>query len=247
MKSKKGSGKENFIRAEESATETELKKKITDFKNEIAANALVIVNEKMPAKVLSLTQFYKTEAFALKNLTTIHTPVISRVSTDEKAEKKRKIEEITPSLEMIPINSNIANLSESLRLESAELLEMLNTVKAWIQLNIPRIEDGNNFSVGVQEETLSELGRAEETALSIIDAIGKFLASRAKLISKITKYPRIADYQKCLADLDEKQFLMIRISCLELRNAFAVLYDMVIKNLEKLKSPRPEGNRLGLL
>jgi len=247
MKSKKGN-KENSI--PESESEIELKKQITNFKNEIALKALQVVNEKMPAKVLSLTQFYKTEAFSLKNLATIHTPVISKTiaSTEEKVpEKKRKIDEITPSSDIIPINSNIANLSETLRMESAELLEMLNTVKAWIQLNIPRIEDGNNFGVGVQEETLSELGRAEETALSIIDAIGKFLASRAKLISKIIKYPRISDYQKCLADLDEKQFLMIRISCLELRNAFAVLYDMVIKNLEKLKSPRPEGNRLGLL
>ncbi len=42
-----------------------------------------------------------------------------------------------------------------------ELVEMLNTVKIWIQLNIPKIEDGNNFGVSIQEETVSELGRAE--------------------------------------------------------------------------------------
>ena len=37
-----------------------------------------------------------------------------------------------------------------LKRELMELIENLNVVKIWIQLNIPRIEDGNNFGVGVQ-------------------------------------------------------------------------------------------------
>ncbi len=42
-----------------------------------------------------------------------------------------------------------------------QLVEAINTVKMWIQLNVPRIEDGNNFGVSIQEETINELGRAE--------------------------------------------------------------------------------------
>lgn len=42
-----------------------------------------------------------------------------------------------------------------------ELIEIIDTVKVWIQLNIPRIEDGNNFGVSIQEETVNELSRAE--------------------------------------------------------------------------------------
>jgi hypothetical protein len=36
----------------------------------------------------------------------------------------------------------------------------LTSVKIWIQLNIPRIEDGNNFGVGVQEESINEIARS---------------------------------------------------------------------------------------
>ncbi len=52
-------------------------------------------------------------------------------------------------------------MQQTLKKEVMELVEMLNTVKIWIQLNIPKIEDGNNFGVSIQEETVSELGRAE--------------------------------------------------------------------------------------
>lgn len=48
-----------------------------------------------------------------------------------------------------------------LKKEILDLIEMINTVKIWIQLNIPRIEDGNNFGVSIQEDTVNELSRAE--------------------------------------------------------------------------------------
>lgn len=34
---------------------------------------------------------------------------------------------------------------KELKKEFLELIESANTIKIWIQLNIPRIEDGNNF------------------------------------------------------------------------------------------------------
>jgi len=86
-----------------------------------------------------------------------------------------------------------------------EFIEQLNSVKMWIQLNIPRIEDGNNFGVSIQvwskpkppsqftklshlqEETLNELTRAEDTAFANLDNIAKYFVTRAKLVSKVRK------------------------------------------------------------
>ena len=31
-------------------------------------------------------------------------------------------------------------------------------LRTWIELNIPKIEDGNNFGVEIQEEIVAELG-----------------------------------------------------------------------------------------
>jgi hypothetical protein len=66
-----------------------------------------------------------------------------------------------------------------------DFIEHLNTVKIWIQLNIPRIEDGNNFGVSIQEETLNELGRAEDAAFGSLDNMSKYFVTRAKLLSKV--------------------------------------------------------------
>lgn len=44
----------------------------------------------------------------------------------------------------------VTEVLDTLKKELLIFLEYLNTVKLWIQLNVPRIEDGNNFGVGIQ-------------------------------------------------------------------------------------------------
>lgn len=47
-------------------------------------------------------------------------------------------------------------------------------VKMWVQLLIPRIEDGNNFGVSIQEETVAELRTVEGEAASYLDQISRY-------------------------------------------------------------------------
>lgn len=51
---------------------------------------------------------------------------------------------------------------------------VLLQVKMWVQLLIPRIEDGNNFGVSIQEETVAELRTVEGEAASYLDQISRF-------------------------------------------------------------------------
>lgn len=46
------------------------------------------------------------------------------------------------------------------------------------------------------------------------------------------------DYRRAILDMDEKQFINIRLVLTEMRNHFATLHDMITKNLEKIKTPR---------
>lgn len=41
-------------------------------------------------------------------------------------------------------------INSLLKEELLQAVEYVNTVKLWVQLNIPRIEDGNNFGVSIQ-------------------------------------------------------------------------------------------------
>lgn len=101
---------------------------------------------------------------------------------------------------MMKSNANLVDLIEKVKPEIRTLIEKCNTVsntlnlkvvgdivefprssvdiyfivlqvKMWVQLLIPRIEDGNNFGVSIQEETVAELRTVEGEAASYLDQI----------------------------------------------------------------------------
>ena len=47
-----------------------------------------------------------------------------------------------------------------------------------------------------QEEVVGELTRSEEYAFGLLDGVLKFFVSRAKLLTKVDKYPNIQDYRR---------------------------------------------------
>ena len=108
----------------------------------------------------------------------------------------------------------------------------------WITLNVPKIEDGNNFGVGVQEEILNELKNCETSFEGLMQQPGNYYASRGKVISKCIKYPEIKDYVNFVEECDEKVFLMHKITLIDIRNTLATLLDMMDKNMDKIKKPK---------
>lgn len=104
---------------------------------------------------------------------------------------------------MMKSNGNLVELIEKVKPEIRTLIEKCNTVskswqlelktfgssffsvfpkmfsfpqvKMWVQLLIPRIEDGNNFGVSIQEETVAELRTVEGEAASYLDQISRFI------------------------------------------------------------------------
>uniref|UniRef100_A0AAZ3SAW0 Proteasome activator PA28 C-terminal domain-containing protein n=1 Tax=Oncorhynchus tshawytscha TaxID=74940 RepID=A0AAZ3SAW0_ONCTS len=126
-------------------------------------------------------------------------------------------------------------------LELDSFLKVIHILLTGILL-IPRIEDGNNFGVSIQEETVAELRTVEGEAASYLDQISRYYITRAKLVSKITKYPHVEDYQRTVTEIDEKEYISLKIIVSELRNQYVTLHDMILKNIEKIKRPRSSNN-----
>jgi proteasome activator subunit 3 (PA28 gamma) len=100
-------------------------------------------------------------------------------------------------------------------------------------------------------EVLSELLRSQESAYNIRDAARQHHLARAKICSKLIKYPHIEDYtvrascvilsytadgtiiQLGLKEHDEKQFFFTRQNLIDIRNVYAVLTDILHKNIAK--------------
>ncbi|MEE6508405.1 hypothetical protein FKM82_020875 [Ascaphus truei] len=144
--------------------------------------------------------------------------------------KKRKLEDsnencpgtkvfVMPS-GMLKSNGQLVEIIEKVKPEIRMLIEKCNTVKMWVQLLIPRIEDGNNFGVSIQEETVAELRTVESEAASYLDQISRYYITRAKLVSKIAKYPHVEDYRRTVTEIDEKEYISLRLIISELRNQY---------------------------
>uniref|UniRef100_V9LAR0 Proteasome activator complex subunit 3 n=1 Tax=Callorhinchus milii TaxID=7868 RepID=V9LAR0_CALMI len=230
------------------------------FRERITSEAEDLVASFFPKKLLELDCFLKEPLLNIQDLATIHSdlnlpvpePIVLSNSHDglDSAHnaKKRKLEDNESNCSgtkvfvmpngMLKSNQQLVEMIEKIKPEIRTLMEKCNTVKMWVQLLIPRIEDGNNFGVSIQEETVAELRTVESEAASYLDQISRYYITRAKLVSKVAKYPHVEDYRRTVSEIDEKEYISLRLIVSELRNQYVTLHDMILKNIEKIKRPR---------
>lgn len=228
------------------------KRKVEEHKNATKKEAEMLVEEVFPTKVMELSELLESDKLNLKRLDQIGVPLNIPVpdpviiKEDGPAAKRARVEEDLPAGSrvmalpngMSPSNRHIVEVVEIVKPHIRELIDHANKVKMWITYMIPRIEDGNNFGVSIQEDTMGEARQVESEAATFFDQISRYFLTRGKIISKVAKYPHIEDYRKTVQELDEKEFISLRFVILELRNHYASLHDIIMKNLDKIKKPR---------
>lgn len=237
--------------------------KVEDYKTSVIKKGEEIVRVKFPEHILLFNKLLEESPFLCDDLSKVHTdlhipvpkpytalPTINHDESESNASKKRCISPEEGSegmvgtkvfllpLGSVPINVTITEMIDTIKPFIRNLVEESNLLKMWISFLIPKIEDGNNFGVSIQEETLEEIRSVESEASVFYEQIARYYLNRAKLVSKVGKYPHIADYRRAVIELDEKQFVSLRVTLAEIRNHYASLHDMINKNLEKIKKPR---------
>uniref|UniRef100_A0A914H0W3 Proteasome activator complex subunit 3 n=1 Tax=Globodera rostochiensis TaxID=31243 RepID=A0A914H0W3_GLORO len=215
-------------------------KKIEEYKNELLKEAEAIVEEKFPSKVIEFNELLKNPKYQYDRL--VEVTALTDVNDILPAPTGEKINDGVPIYAFakgsVKCNEKLAELIDELRPLLHEAIEDVNKVKVWIQFLIPKIEDGNNFGVSIQEECLNETRNVEAEVAGFISQISRYFASRARIATKIAKYPHVEDYRRAMLDTDEKAFINIRLVIIEMRNHFARLYDLLMKNIDKIKKPR---------
>ncbi|KAI1793163.1 proteasome activator pa28 REG alpha/beta subunit [Ganoderma leucocontextum] len=221
------------------------KKQLDAFRDSSGVLAEEVVFKTFPNKVLS--PFHISHAPKTTDSTVYPTPVPSA----EPEPKKRKLDsgdavngiihtetKHAKNPSAMVANKHIGALHEQLKRECQTLAELCDKVKLWINLSMPKIEDGDNFGVQIQEDVLSELHRSQESAYNLRDAARQNHLTRAKICSKIMKYPHLEDYALALKEHDEKQIYVARQNLHDLLSIYAVLTDILHKNIEKIRSPK---------
>ncbi|XP_017052278.1 proteasome activator complex subunit 3 [Drosophila ficusphila] len=234
--------------------------KVQEYKDSLILKAELLITKRFPEKIVQLNELLATSMFNERNFDEVHQdlnipalpPVLVKNHEDGQSEDgdhpptKRPRKDVIvagqPVLALpagtVPCNKPLCEMIKVVKPIIRKLVEDSNLLKMWISFMIPKIEDGNNFGVSIQEDTLAEIQTVESEAAAFFDQISRYFLSRAKVVSKVAKYPHIDDYRRAVVELDEKEYLSLWLVVCEVRNRYSSLHDIVIKNLEKLKKPR---------
>ncbi|XP_074026531.1 proteasome regulator gamma isoform X1 [Leptinotarsa decemlineata] len=228
---------------------------VQDYKEEVKKQAEQLVLKGFPETIVSLNSILETAQFKNRQFSEVHQdlnipvpePIVLNSHTELPPAKKTKLDNrlsqdgtkvmVLPT-GAVSTNKHLVDLIEQVKPHIRKLVEDSNLMKMWISFMIPKIEDGNNFGVSIQEDTLAEVQSVESEAAAFFDQISRYFISRGKLISKVAKYPHIDDYRRAVQELDEKEYLSLWLVMSEIRNRYCALHDIVLKNLDKIKKPR---------
>jgi len=82
-------------------------------------------------------------------------------------------------------------------------------------------------------DILAELHRAQDAALNLRNIARDDHLSRAKICSKLFKYPNITDYKHALHEHDEGQLYIAHHHLQDIRNIYVVLTGLIRKTFPK--------------
>jgi hypothetical protein len=194
-----------------------------------------IIFDVFPEKIRVLDDMYKNRKefnLQLKDLAQ-ELPSIQELTGATKEETEKKSATV-----LVRSNPALTELVAILQKEILEMSEMINALSIWVKLNVPRMADGNNFGVEVQEEITKVLEGAEDAGYDVLDSFANYHSARGTLVAKVLKNPNIEDFRHSLKELDEKTYIKTCLLACELRNDYITLYDLLAKNMDTLTTPR---------
>uniref|UniRef100_A0A8C8J1V6 Proteasome activator complex subunit 1 n=1 Tax=Oncorhynchus tshawytscha TaxID=74940 RepID=A0A8C8J1V6_ONCTS len=218
--------------------DNELNLKVDVFRQRITGEAENLVASFFPNKLLELDHFLKDPILNICELKEIHSEInltvpdpilLSNLHDGLEAQnaKKRKMEDGTSEDKVA--GTKVFIMPSGMMKSNTKLVDLIEKVKPEIRTLIEKCNT---------EETVAELRTVEGEAASYLDQISGYYITRAKLVSKIAKYPHVEDYRRTVTEIDEKKYISLKVIVSELRNQYVTLYDMILKNIDKIKKPR---------
>uniref|UniRef100_A0A8C7S5R8 Proteasome activator complex subunit 2 n=1 Tax=Oncorhynchus mykiss TaxID=8022 RepID=A0A8C7S5R8_ONCMY len=201
----------------------------------------------IPLKITQLDNLLKEEDLSITDLSTLHAPLDIPIPDPPTPEDEvtgyhalLTKYKISPKCGFIKGNEKIVKLLDRVKPEILALRETIITVSCWIQHLIPKIEDGNDFGVAIQEKILERIAAVKTKVDGFHTNINKYFSERGDAVAKASKLTHVMDYRSLVHEKDEAVYSDIRVILLDIRGFYAELYDIISKNLEKVTNPKGE-------
>ncbi|KAL1006310.1 hypothetical protein UPYG_G00070640 [Umbra pygmaea] len=223
--------------------------KVENFRHSLYQQAEDLFSNYIPSKIIKLDNLLKEQELSVTDMSSLHAPLDIPIpdppstedeemetDKDDDSEKKKK----APKCGFIKGNEKIVKLLDKVKPEIISLRETIITVSCWIQHLIPKIEDGNDFGVAIQEKILERIAAVKTKVDGFYTNINKYFSERGDAVAKASKETHVMDYRSLVHEKDEAIYSEIRVILLDIRGFYAELYDIISKNLEKVTNPKGE-------
>uniref|UniRef100_A0A2K6TCE3 Proteasome activator complex subunit 2 n=1 Tax=Saimiri boliviensis boliviensis TaxID=39432 RepID=A0A2K6TCE3_SAIBB len=185
----------------------------------------------LPQKIIYLNQLLREDSLNVADMTSLQPHWTSpcqilhpRMMTWKQIRRRRK-----KSLR------KVLSLLTLVKPEVWTLKEKCILVITWIQHLIPRIEDGNDLGVAIQEKVLERMNAIKTKVEAFQTTISKCFSERGDAVAKASQETPVMDYRR-----DEAACGELRAVALDLRAFCAELYRIMSSNLEKTVNPKGE-------
>ncbi|KAK2859823.1 hypothetical protein Q5P01_004443 [Channa striata] len=125
-----------------------------------------------------------------------------------------------PKCGFIKGNEKIVQLLDRVKPEIVALRETIITVSSWIQHLIPKIEDGNDFGVAIQEKILERIAAVKTKVDGFQTNINKYFSERGDAVAKASKETHVMDYRSLVHEKDQAIYAEIRVIVLDIRGFY---------------------------
>ncbi|KAL1780740.1 proteasome activator complex subunit 1 isoform X1 [Sigmodon hispidus] len=202
----------------------EAQAKVDMFRKDLCSKTENLLGSYFPRKISELDAFLKEPALNEANLNNLKAPldipIPDPVKEKEKEERKKQQEK-----EEKDEKKKGKTKTKRLKPEIKDVIEQLNLVTTWLQLQILRIEDGNNFGVAVQEKVFELMTSLHTKLEGFHTQISKYFSERGDAVTKAAKQPHVGDYRQLVHELDKAEYQNIRLMVMEIRNAYVRMGD----------------------
>uniref|UniRef100_A0A2K5CUP7 Proteasome activator complex subunit 2 n=1 Tax=Aotus nancymaae TaxID=37293 RepID=A0A2K5CUP7_AOTNA len=182
----------------------------------------------LPQKIIYLNQLLQEDSLNVADLTslraTLDIPIPDPPPKDDEMETDKQEKKEVPKCGFLPGNEKVLSL---LALVKPEHL-------------IPKIEDGNDFGVAIQEKVLERVNAVKTKVEAFQTTISKYFSERGDAVAKASKETHVMYYRASVHERDEAAYGELRAMVLDLRAFYAELYHIISSNLEKIVNPKGE-------
>uniref|UniRef100_F7HPY0 Proteasome activator complex subunit 2 n=2 Tax=Callithrix jacchus TaxID=9483 RepID=F7HPY0_CALJA len=221
----------------------EVLKQVEVFRQNLFQEAEEFLHRFLPQKIIYLNQLLQEDSLNVADLTslraTLDIPIPDPPPKDDEMETDKQKKKEIPKCGFLPENE-VLSLLALVKSEVWTPKEKCILVITWIQHLIPKIEDGNDFGVAIQEKVLERVNAVKTKVEAFQTTISKYFSEHGDVVAKASKETHVMDYWASVHERDEAAYGELRAMVLDLKAFYAELYHIISSNPEKTVNPKGE-------